>query len=217
MKRRTFLQSTAGGFGVWAAQRAGVLNASPIAAASNTQPQANLAFDAYKPPEWLHYTQAVYFDGYSPPLYPHMKGFDARRLVEVVTDLGGNLLRFQPIGYRAYYPSKDFPLHDELGSRDLIEEVSRECRRAGVYLYCYANYGMALMLEPEFLKANPRFSEWLMRDPDGKPYGLYSHYGLDEHPAHDLHHRRRLPLGATAGGPRILRARYGWNVLRQSQ
>jgi hypothetical protein len=177
MKRRTFLQSTAGGFGAWAAQRTGVLKANPQAENSTAPLSAAAANGGYEPPEWLHYTQAVYFDGYSPPLYPHMKDFDARRLVEVVTELGGNLLRFQPIGYRAYYPSKDFPLHDELGGRDLVEEVSRECRRAGVYLYCYANYGMALMLEPEFLKAHPRFNDWLMLDPDGKPYGYYSHYG----------------------------------------
>jgi hypothetical protein len=136
-----------------------------------------LASDGFQAPEWLHYTQAVYFDGYSPPLYPHMKDFDARRLVEVVAELGGNLLRFQPIGYRAYYPSQAFPLHDELGSRDLIDEVSRECRRAGVHLYCYANYGFGLLLELEFLQAHPQFNDWLLRDADGKPYGRYSHYG----------------------------------------
>ena len=177
MKRRTFLRGTAGGFGAWAGWRGSLLNARPHATMPALQAATDLASDGYRAPEWLHYTQAVYFDGYSPPLYPHMKDFDARRLVEVVKELGGNLLRFQPIGYRAYYPSQAFPLHDELGSRDLIDEVSRECRRAGVYLYCYANYGMALMLEPDFLKAQPRFNDWLLRDPDGKPYGYYSHYG----------------------------------------
>src|SRR5579863_9837994 len=177
MKRRTFLQGTAGGLGAWAGWREGLGNAQPVAFPLTPEIPADLADDGFHPPEWLHYTQAVYFDGYSPPLYPHMKDFDARRLVEVVKELGGNLLRFQPIGYRAYYPSQAFPLHDELGSRDLMEEVSRECRRAGLHLYCYANYGMALMLEPEFLKAHPQFNDWLLRDPEGKPYGFYSHYG----------------------------------------
>ena len=177
MKRRTFLQGTAGGLGAWAGRRGGMANARPGASFTAPPLPEDFASDGYQPPEWLHYTQAVYFDGYSPPLYPHMKDFDARRLVEVVTELGGNLLRFQPIGYRAYYPTQAFPLHDELGGRDLIDEVSRECRRAGVHLYCYTNYGFGLTLEPEFLKANPRFNDWLLRDPDGKPYGLYSHYG----------------------------------------
>ena len=139
MKRRTFLQGTAGGLGGWAGWRGGMVDARPGAASNVPPPPDDFASDGFEPPEWLHYTQAVYFDGYSPPLYPHMKDFDARRLVEVVTELGGNLLRFQPIGYRAYYPTQAFPLHDELGGRDLIDEVSRECRRADVHLYCYTN------------------------------------------------------------------------------
>jgi hypothetical protein len=154
-----------------------LVNARSGAALITAPLPADLADDGFPTPEWLHCAQAVYFDGYSPPLYPHMKDFDARRLVEVVTELGGNLLRFQPIGYRAYYPSQAFPLHDELKGRDLIAEVARECRSAGVRLYCYANYGFALMLEPEFLQAHPQFDDWLLRDPDGNPYGTYAHYG----------------------------------------
>ena len=42
---------------------------------------------------------------------------------------GGGTLRFQPIGFRAYYPSKAFPVHPELGNRDLIEEVARNVVR----------------------------------------------------------------------------------------
>ena len=48
------------------------------------------------------------FDGYSPPIYPHIDEFDAARLLQIVLDLGGTLLRYQPIGYFAYYPSKVF-------------------------------------------------------------------------------------------------------------
>ena len=177
MKRRTFLQGTAGGLGALAGWRGNPLIARPSAVSTDPIPLPTFPSDGFEPPEWLHYTQAVYFDGYSQPLYPHMKNFDARRLVEVVTELGGNMLRFQPIGYRAYYPSKSFPLHDELEGRDLIDEVSRECRRAGLHLYCYANYGFGLLLEPEFLQSHPQFSDWLLRDPDGNPYGYYSHYG----------------------------------------
>ena len=36
--------------------------------------------------------QPVYFDGYSPPVYPHVTDFDAKRLVDMVLELGGNLL-----------------------------------------------------------------------------------------------------------------------------
>jgi hypothetical protein len=128
-------------------------------------------------PDWLYYSRPVYFDGYSPPVYPHLKDFDAGRLVETVAELGGNLLRFQPIGYWACYPSKVFPVHQELGARDLIDEVARECQRVGVRHYCYTNYGVALMLTPSYLKENPRYGDWLLRDPQGKPYGVYYHIG----------------------------------------
>src|SRR5690348_6163653 len=128
MKRRTFLQGTAASLGVWAGWY-GHPNYAPIEAATLTpRIPDGLASDGYHPPEWLHYTQAVLFDGYSPPLYPHMKDFDAQRLVKAVVELGTNLLRFQPIGYRACYPTQAFPLHDELNGRDLIDEVARECR-----------------------------------------------------------------------------------------
>jgi hypothetical protein len=128
-------------------------------------------------PDWLHYARTVYFDGYSPPVYPHMKDFDARRLVEAVVEVGGNLLRFQPIGYWAYYPSKVFPVHQELGGRDLIDEVARECRRLGVRQYCYTGYGVGLMLTPGYIKEHPRYADWVLRDPEGKPYGTIEHIG----------------------------------------
>ena len=35
--------------------------------------QAPFPPDDYQMPEWLHYARTVYFDGYSPPVYPHMK------------------------------------------------------------------------------------------------------------------------------------------------
>ena len=139
MKRRTFLKETAGGLGAIVGARHGMPSraASPPA----MTPRGDFPSDGFQAPEWLHYAQPIYFDGYSPPVYPHLKDFDARRLVKVVGELGGNLLRFQPIGYRAYYPSEAFPVHEELGGRDLIAEVARECRRAGIHLYCYTASG----------------------------------------------------------------------------
>src|SRR5882672_9327465 len=85
--------------------------------------------DDYRAPEWLRYARAIFFEGYAAPVYPEVKNFDARRLVEISKELGGDTLRFQPVGYRATYPSKVFPTFPAMGSRDLIDEVSRECRR----------------------------------------------------------------------------------------
>jgi hypothetical protein len=127
--------------------------------------------DGYQAPDWLRYSRTVYFDGYSPPIYPHIDEFDARRLLEIVAELGGDTLRFQPIGYYAYYPSKAYPVFSELGNRDLIEEVSRECRRTGVHLYCYTvcgNNDLDLSLIPK----HPEYADWALRDASGKPYRM---------------------------------------------
>lgn len=174
MQRRTFLKDglrASGGLAwLWSTFSVRTLNALQ-ASQTTTEPQ-----DDGHIPDWLRYAQAVYFDGYSPPVYPHMKAFDAKRLIDTVEELGGNLLRFQPIGNRAYYQSKILPLHSELDGRDLINEVSRECRRRGIHLYCYTGYGNPAVFgggvnEPS---KNPA---WMMVDPKGQPYGTITHYG----------------------------------------
>jgi hypothetical protein len=176
MERRRFLRDTVGGLGALNTFRGSkaqqVHSPSPIV--SNAS--ADFPSDGYRVPEWAHYAQTVYFDGYSPPVYPHMKDFDAKRLVDVVAELGGNLLRFQPIGYWAYYPSKAFPVHPELGGRDLITEVAGECRRRNIHLYCYTGYGSPHM-ELGWVDQHPEYADWALRDPQGKPYGTYSHIG----------------------------------------
>ena len=99
-----------------------------------------------------------------------MKDFDAQRLVKCVLELGVDLLRFEPVVRWAYYPSKAFPVHPELGSRDLVEEVSRECRKAGIHLYCYCKYGNPFM-QVGWVDEHPEYADWVLRGPDGKPYG----------------------------------------------
>jgi hypothetical protein len=132
---------------------------------------------AYVAPDWLRTARGVYFDGYSPPIYPHLKNFDAQRLVETVLELGGDSLRFQPTGYFASYPTEAFPVHEELNGRDLIDEVTRECRRAGVHVYCYLPYGAPGMLRSDYLKAHPKYTDWVLRDPEGRQYGTYENIG----------------------------------------
>jgi len=133
--------------------------------------------DSYHAPEWLRYSRAIYFEGYAPPIFPHVKDFDAKRIVELARELGGDTLRFQPAGYRATYPSKVYPTFPELGNRDLIDEVSRECRRAGMHMYCYCV--LSNEMESSFAD-DPRFGVYVLRDADGKPYGQDPGYGNGE-------------------------------------
>src|SRR5579872_1246270 len=123
MERRTFLKTTVAGFAGLrsaSAEPHGGMGAPP-------SPDIEPPQDDFRAPDWLGYSRGIYFDGYSPPVYPHMKDFDAKRLLEVVVELGGDSLRFKPIAYWAYYPSKAFRVHPELGNRDLINEVTEEC------------------------------------------------------------------------------------------
>jgi hypothetical protein len=176
MRRRTFLKNTALGIGsLTGLSLAGAHIEAELSGAISAGNDP-IPADGYKSPKWLHYAQAVFFDGYGPPVSPHMRAFDAQKLLDTVARLGGNSLRFQPIGHWAYYPSKAFAVHPELGSRDLVDEVSRECRKAGVHQFCYVGYGHAL--PPAWLNdENVRFREWVLRGPDGKPYGAYGHNG----------------------------------------
>ena len=161
MKRRAFLAGSAAGLGLLG----GAPPESRGASAEDSRGEA-AGGDGYQAPEWLRCARAVYFDGYVPPIFPHLDEFDAKRLVDAVVDLGADTLRFQPIGYRASYQSKVYPIHPELGARDLVEEVSRECRKAGLHLYCYCpltNEVDAASISDE------RYSGWARRGPDGKP------------------------------------------------
>ena len=83
MERRTFLKGTIGGFGAFAGMPVSSAGARPGLAPAAAGEQGDFPSDNYQMPDWLHYARTVYFDGYSPPIYPHLKDFDARRLLEV--------------------------------------------------------------------------------------------------------------------------------------
>jgi len=174
MKRRVFLQKTSAGLGVlagWPRMSARMSVASPALAPPRRQePPA----DNYRAPEWLRYSRTIYFEGYAPPVYPRVANFDAKRLVELSQALGGDTLRFQAVGYRANYPSKVFPVYPELGNRDLINEVSQECRRAGMHLYCYCI--LAGGLDARVID-DPRYAAYVLRDVDGQPPIRTTGYG----------------------------------------
>ncbi|HET6220412.1 MAG TPA: beta-galactosidase trimerization domain-containing protein [Acidobacteriaceae bacterium] len=163
--------------GVWAELRLARLEAdAQTALVVPPGAQAGYPGDGYQPPAWLHYSRGVLFDGYSPPIYPHMKDFSAKRLIQAVAALGADSLRFQPIGYWAYYPSKAFRVHPELENRDLIDEVVQEAQKLGIHCYCYTGYGHPHM-EVGWVDTHPEYAAWVLRNPEGKPYGTYIHYG----------------------------------------
>ena len=174
MKRRAFLKRSPIGLGLlaeWPSSSSRIATSSiPV----KTPKRDAMPEEDYRVPDWLRYARVIYFEGYGPPIYPHLRDFDSKRLVERILEVGGDTLRFQPIGYRAYYPSKVFPVHPELGKRNLIDEVSRECRQAGVHQYCYCVYCNTM---DATVISDPKYAGWVLRDADGKPYGEDSGLG----------------------------------------
>lgn len=174
MKRRVFLKQTTAGLGVaagWPRTAEGIGVATPAVAAPLGQYPPP---DDYRPPDWLRYSRTVYFEGYCPPVFPRVKDFDAKRLVELVGEIGGDTLRFQPIGLRAVYPSQYFPSYPELGNRNLVDEVSQECRRAGIHLYSYCPLDGGW---DEKVASDPRYAPYLRIEADGKPHASNTGYG----------------------------------------
>ena len=151
----------------------------------------------------MRYARAVYFEGYTPPIYPHLDDFDAERLVKVVQELGADTLRFQPIGFWAYYPTKSgYPIHPELGNRDLLAETVRACRKAGLHIYCYTKYGNPF-LSPNYVDEHPEYLDWVMRGPDGKPSITFDNLGWTMSP-NGRCHRRCLPASRSPDHPGVL-------------
>lgn len=177
MDRRAFLKTSA------AIAASTALPLSPHGAMASVSagalPEGQPAHDGYQPPAWLHYAKTVYFEGVAPPVYPHLRDFDAERLVNVVRAMGGDTMRFQPIGIWAYYPSKVFPLCPELDNRDLIDEVSRAARKADIHLYSYCKFANPSMVVG-WVDSHPQYSDWVLRGPDGKTFGTFGNYGWND-------------------------------------
>jgi hypothetical protein len=185
MERRSFLRNTVAGMSVIAG-----LKTVPAAGESTIKisaPTQDLVVpaDGYEPPSWLRYARAIYFDGYSPPIYPHLDEFDAERLVKGVLELGGDTLRFQPIGFWASFPTKSkYPIHPELGNRDLLAEMARACRKAGLHIYCYTKYNNPFM-QSHWVDEHPEYLDWVLRGPDGKPSITFDNLGYKMSPLVD--------------------------------
>jgi len=173
MDRRIFLK---GGITALGASYAfpSILQGEVLSSAESVPPELRVPDDGYQAPDWLRSARAVNFEGYSPPTYPKMKDFDANRLVSSIVEIGANTLRFAGIAYWAYYPSKAFRVHPELGGRDLVDEVAQACRHSGVHHFSYTGYGHPHM-EIGWVDAHPEYAAWVLRGPDGKPYGPYPH------------------------------------------
>ncbi len=177
MDRRNFLKNTAASMGALAGLTTGGTKGEPTPMIESPIKDIVVPPDGYHAPDWLRYSRTVYFDGYTPPIYPHIDEFDAERLVRIVRELGGDTLRLQPIGFWATFPTKSgYPLHPELGNRDLLWETVQACRKAGLHIYCYTKYNNPF-LSMRYVDAHPEYNDWILHGPDGKPSITFEHEG----------------------------------------
>jgi len=122
---------------------------------------------------WLKTGRVHIIDGYCPPLYPKID-FDADRMVQIIKETGGNIVRMQPIGYYAYYPTKHFPVHPDLGGRDLLQEMIDVCKPEGIKVIPYIPVGHPFL--PYDFHGEP-YDSWAARDQDGERKRGGWHYG----------------------------------------
>jgi hypothetical protein len=116
MKCRVSLQKTMAGLDVSAGWPRASLGTGRLAMAAPLSDAFAAPPDGYRVPERPRYARTVYFDAYSAPLYPHIGKFDAKRVVDIVVQLGADAFRFQPVGFVAYGPSQASPALPELAS-----------------------------------------------------------------------------------------------------
>lgn len=72
------MKGTVGGLQALAGMSASLAGMNPGPFPTDAREQGGFPCDNCQMPDWLHYARPVYFNGYSPPVYPPLKDFDAR-------------------------------------------------------------------------------------------------------------------------------------------
>lgn len=119
----------------------------------------------------LHGLRTFLYDAYWPPFAPDLQ-FTARRARELCEAGGADSVRFGAIGKYAFYPSRVYPSHPDLGGRDLL----REMVDTGLKVICYVPVGHGVP-RSWVSRLHP---EWVCRNDEGDmlpPRGQEYHFG----------------------------------------
>ncbi|MBI4027382.1 MAG: beta-galactosidase trimerization domain-containing protein [Verrucomicrobia bacterium] len=113
---------------------------------------------------WLNQCRALMYDAYFPPFWPALE-FDADRAVQSAKRLRANTFRIGSLGKYAYYPTKQWVTHPQLGKRDVLKEMISVAHAAGMRVIVYIPVGHAL--PSNLLKKH--HPEWMYQpNPDDK-------------------------------------------------
>jgi|DewCreStandDraft_1066081.scaffolds.fasta_scaffold00753_34 hypothetical protein len=116
---------------------------------------------------WLAEARVVIYEAYWPPFYPDIE-FDAARMVHSLKAVNATAVRFGTIGYWAYFQTPHYPMHPQLGERDLLREAVDACHQAGLRLIAYIP--LSHPMAHAALRQRPA---WAQRDLDGQRHGWY--------------------------------------------
>jgi RimJ/RimL family protein N-acetyltransferase len=127
--------------------------------------------------EWTRSVRLMIAEGYAPPFYPALD-YDPKKAVALALATGCNAFRFPSFSYVAYFPTKTrLPRHQELGSRDLLQETADLCREAGLKLVVYNPLNHPFM---DVTANDPDYLDWTRRFADGRPMTT-THFGWGQY------------------------------------
>jgi hypothetical protein len=98
-------------------------------------------------------------------VWEHSPFEDAKKVVDILVRSHANAIRFPAItqhGNLTFYNSKIFPKHPGLGERDLLQELTDECRKHDIHMFPYNSLGYSI--HPLIYRKHP---DWALRRSDG--------------------------------------------------
>lgn len=121
--------------------------------------------------DWLISDGVVLLEGYQPPMFPKLD-YDPEHAAELAARIGAKIFRFPAMSYYAYYPTKHYVLHPELGERDLLKETIEACHKRGIKVIPYIPVGHPFLPADSDLEP---YNSWAKLDENGNRIKWWHH------------------------------------------
>lgn len=125
--------------------------------------------------DWLLSDSVILLEGYQPPMFPKLD-FDPEFAADLAQRIGAKIFRFPTLSYYAYYPTKHYVLHPELGGRDLLKETIEACHKRGIKVIPYIPVGHPFLPADSDLEP---YNSWAKLDENGNRLTWWHHGYFD--------------------------------------
>ena len=92
---------------------------------------------------WIQTARVFLLDAYEPPFVVNLE-YDAEALADTMAKMNANTVRIATMGMYAMIQGVRFPLHPQLGKRDMLAETIAACKRRGIRVIPYISTGHRL-------------------------------------------------------------------------